>query len=274
MLRWRRLGGQMLKQLPDARGGDRKSLRSKDQNRHNGGFDRPTYADLGIEEHVGRRWKALDEIEEWEFERYIEQAKAVDGGAGRRSDTHMETNTTPNSRASKRRRHGQGSIYPMRDKTGQATRYGAAVSLGYAGGKRLRRVITGRNPQELQLKLDALAQLKQAVEFAFRVGILPHDRDWIAWLFDPDVAVKDSRPASDIPPTMTSDHTHQQAGRSGRAGRPKIDEAIKREQARKIRRLRARNTPWEKISEDLKISVDTAQRRVSWASHKNSSRNN
>lgn len=57
-----------------------------------------------------------------------------------------------------RRASGEGSVYPIKDKAGKTLRYAASLSLGYAGGKRIRRKVERKTRREVA---DEIARLKR-----------------------------------------------------------------------------------------------------------------
>ena len=67
----------------------------------------------------------------------------------------------------KRRGHGEGSIFPIRDKDGNIVRWSAAIDVGIVKGKRKRRTVYAKTRAEVQQKLRALQRkLEQRVDLS------------------------------------------------------------------------------------------------------------
>ena len=152
--------------------------------------------------------------------------------------SHDPTNPSPDDRP-RRRSHGEGSIYPIRDRSGRVRRYGAGISLGHTNGRRLRRVVTGRDQAEVQQKLDALKDLQQAFDRAAKAGVLPPNSPSLADLFWPPKG----------------------------PGRPKHQLAVTEpwvQRAEEAMRLRDEGLGWKEAAARIKpkVSVDTLQRDV------------
>ena len=87
MLRVERRGGEMLLVMEKNPGGqaEHEFYRSHDVTSRP-----PTYTELGLDKMTASRWQRLARLPEDEFDRYVEQAKAVDGSAGRRSGRRFD----------------------------------------------------------------------------------------------------------------------------------------------------------------------------------------
>lgn len=75
-LRAERRAGELLREMDDPRGGDRKSETAKNQKSHDATIDRtPTLADLGISKSQSSRWQAIAALPEEQFEATIAATK-------------------------------------------------------------------------------------------------------------------------------------------------------------------------------------------------------